>query len=93
MANSVEVLSSGQVVVTEVAEQVIEIRTATTPLTVEVATEGPQGPAAFASLSELDDVNVTGRVDKSVLYYDSATSEWKGDDINTVITLTDGGAF
>jgi hypothetical protein len=44
MANSVEVLSSGQVVVTEVAEQVIEIRTATTPLTVEVATEGPQGP-------------------------------------------------
>jgi hypothetical protein len=45
MANSVEVLSSGQVVVTEVAEQVIEIRTATTPLTVEVATEGPQGPA------------------------------------------------
>jgi hypothetical protein len=45
MANSVELLSSGQVVVTEVAEQVIEIRTAATPLTVEVATEGPQGTA------------------------------------------------
>jgi hypothetical protein len=94
MANSVEVLSSGQVVVTEVAEQVIEIRTATTPLTVEVATEGPQGPSgSLIALGDLTDVQDAARVNGSVLCYDAATDTWRGDDINTTLTLTDGGNF
>lgn len=43
MANSVEVASTGQILVTEVAEQVIEVISPTAPLTVEVQTTGPQG--------------------------------------------------
>lgn len=94
MANSVEVASTGQVVVTEVTEQVIEVIAPTAPLTVEVQTAGPQGPSATAyGLGDLTDVDTTGKVANSVLYYDAASGEWKGNDINTVITLTDGGNF
>ena len=93
MANSVEVASTGQVVVTEVAEQVIEVISPTAPLTVEVQTAGPQGPAPTYGIGELTDVDTSGKVANSVLYYDSATGKWLGNDINTVITLTDGGNF
>lgn len=94
MANSVAVTSTGQVVVTEVAEQVIEVTSPTAPLTVEVQTAGPQGPVAPAyGLGDLTDVITTGKVANSVLYYDSASGKWKGDDINTVTTLTDGGNY
>lgn len=94
MANSVEVISTGQVVITEVAEHAIELTTAAQPLLVEVQTAGPQGPVASPyGLGDLIDVNTTGKVANSVLYYDNASSTWKGDDINTVTTLTDGGNF
>jgi hypothetical protein len=95
MANSVEVLSTGQVIVTEVAEQVIELTTAAQPLLVEVQTAGPQGPPLdeVLNLGDLANVNDTAKVTGSVLYYDAATSTWRGNDINTVITLTDGGNF
>lgn len=45
MANSVEITNTGQVVVTEVAERVVEVISPTAPLTVEVQTAGPQGPS------------------------------------------------
>ena len=94
MANSIEVISTGQVVVTEVAEQTIELTTAARPLLVEVQTAGPQGPAAPAyGLGDLSDVNTAAKVGNSVLYYDSASGVWKGDDINTITTITDGGNF
>jgi len=83
MANSVEVLSSGQVLVTEVAEQVIEIRTATTPLTVEVATQGPQGPAGSVAgglPSGGDPGNVLLKSS-----YDNYQAEWAA--------TVDGGTF
>jgi hypothetical protein len=44
-------------------------------------------------LGDLANVNDTAKVTGSVLYYDAATSTWRGNDINTVITLTDGGNF
>jgi hypothetical protein len=44
MSNSVELTATGQVLVTEVTEQAIEVQAPGTPLTVEVATAGPQGP-------------------------------------------------
>lgn len=105
MANSVEVTSTSQVVVTEVTEQVIEVQAPTAPLTVEVATVGPQGPPGpqgpagtdgadgVTTLAALDDVDVAARVEGSVLYYDTTVSKWKGDDINTKVTLTDGGNY
>lgn len=95
MANSVEVISTGQVIVTEVAEQAIEISTAAQPLLVEVQTAGPQGPpiSEVLNLGDLANVNDTAKLTGSVLYYDASTSSWRGDDINTLLTLTDGGNF
>lgn len=95
MANSVEVASTGQVIVTEVAEQTIEVVSPTAPLTVEVQTAGPQGPplSEVLTLADLVDVDVTGKVASSVLYYDTISGKWLGNDINTVVTLTDGGNF
>lgn len=102
MANSVEVNSTGQVVITEVNQQVVEVQTPTAPLTVEVVATGPQGPPGPAgadgadgvtTLAALTDVDVTAKVNGSVLYYDTSASKWKGDDINTKVTLTDGGNY
>jgi hypothetical protein len=95
MANTVEVISTGQVVVTEVAEQAIDVTTAAQPLLVEVQTAGPQGPPLneVLRLGDLANVSDTAKVSGSVLYYDATSSTWKGDDINTIVTITDGGNF
>lgn len=45
------------------------------------------------SLGELSDVVTTNKAEGSVLYYDSATASFKADDINTKLTLADGGNF
>ena len=90
MDNTAEILSTSQVLVTEVTAQVIEITTPASPAVVEVATVGPQ---AAAYIGQLEDVNTTGRVDGSVLVYDEEESKWVGNNINTVVTLTDGGNF
>ena len=61
---------------------------------IEITTPGPQGPVAPPfNLGDLPNVKVAGAVNKSLLYYDSSSAEWRGDAIHTVITLTDGGAF
>jgi hypothetical protein len=91
MNNAVEVNSTGQVVVSEVEARIIELAVPATPVVVEVTTAGPRGP--IPTLGHIVDVNTVAAVDKSVLYYDDANSEWRGDDINTIVTLTDGGAF
>lgn len=94
MSNRVVLTNTEQVVVTEVAEQAIEVRTPAESLLVEIHTAGPQGSVApLYELSDLRDVNIGGKVAGSVLYYDQASSKWKGDDINTITTLTDGGNF
>ena len=49
MSNTVEIISTGQVLVTEISQQAIELQTAGTPLTVEVVTAGPQGPSGAAA--------------------------------------------
>lgn len=48
MSNTVEIISTGQVLVTEISQQAIELQTPGTPLTVEVVTAGPQGPSGSA---------------------------------------------
>jgi len=45
------------------------------------------------SLGDLNDVTTTDKADGSVLYYDSSTSTFKADDVNTKLTLADGGNF
>jgi hypothetical protein len=46
-----------------------------------------------SSLEGLTDVDVSGKQDNSVLYYNLASNKWKGDDVSTLVSLTDGGNF
>lgn len=55
--------------------------------------EGPTGPPGPSSLSGLDDVDLSGKTNGSVLYYSAAIGKVVADDINTLVTLTDGGNF
>ena len=57
---------------------------------IEVATQGPQGPSFAASTATMVDTN---RVNKSIIYYDSASGSYKADSTWTTSTLTDGGNF
>ena len=57
---------------------------------VTVATQGPQGPSWSTTATSLSD---SGRVNKSVVYYDSAAGEYKADSTWTTSTLVDGGNF
>tara|TARA_R100001163_G_C4949170_1_gene117695 strand:+ start:259 stop:615 length:357 start_codon:yes stop_codon:yes gene_type:complete len=38
-------------------------------------------------------VNDSAKVDKSIVYYDAASGQYKADDTQTTTTLTDGGNF
>ena len=57
---------------------------------VTVSTQGPQGPTFTTSGTTCDD---SGKVDKSVLYYDSVAGVYKASNTWTVSTLVDGGNF
>lgn len=94
MSNTIEVVGSQQVVITEVATNVVEVSVPAAPAVVEVATAGPQGATVVVTgLGELADVNTTAKAQGSVLYYDQGSGKWKGDDVNTLVTITDGGNF
>ena len=100
MANTAAVVSTGQIIITEVAERVVEITTPGTPALVEIAVEGPKGiqgpqgiPGTAVPLGALPDVNLQTAVDNSILVYDATTQTWVGKEINTTVTLTDGGNF
>ena len=58
--------------------------------TVEITTQGPQGPAGSLSGLTLD---VSAKVDGSILYYDSTSGNFKADTTTTKLTLVDGGNF
>jgi hypothetical protein len=62
-----------------------------TPVTtvVTASTVGPQGPSSAPGFS----VDVTGKVNKSVLYYDSAAGKFLADGTWTTDTLVLGGNF
>tara|TARA_R100000664_G_C2759846_1_gene150111 strand:+ start:10824 stop:11051 length:228 start_codon:yes stop_codon:yes gene_type:complete len=53
---------------------------------VTVATKGPQGETGI-------DLVDTNKVNKSIIYYDSAAGTYKADSTWTATTLTDGGNF
>ncbi len=57
---------------------------------ITVATQGAQGPSWSTTATSLSD---SGRVNKSVVYYDSAAGEYKADSTWTTSTLVDGGNF
>ena len=57
---------------------------------VNVATQGPSGPAFTTSGATLDDLN---KVNNSVVYFSSASGTFKADATRTVENLVDGGNF
>ena len=59
--------------------------------TVTATTAGPQGPEGPAGPGF--NLNQTAKVDKSVIYYDSASGEFRADDTWTTDTLVLGGNF
>ena len=61
--------------------------------TIEIEYVGGAGTGGITQLSQASDVDVTGKVDKSLLVYDSSSSKFVANNVNTVITLTDGGNF
>ena len=57
-------------------------------VTVELTTQGPQGPAVAGVNFE-----ISGKVDDAVLYYHAASDTIKADNTTTKLTLVDGGNF
>lgn len=49
--------------------------------------------SGVSELGDLLDVNTNSKVEKSVLYYSSSAGKFLADNIETTITLTDGGNF
>ena len=58
--------------------------------TVELTTTGPQGPS-FASTGTT--MNDSGKVNNSVVYFDSTSGTFKADATRTVENLVEGGNF
>jgi hypothetical protein len=59
--------------------------------TVTATTVGPQGPRGEAGSGFT--LDATAKVDKSVIYYDSSSGEFKADTTWTVETIVLGGNF
>ena len=60
------------------------------PPSLQVQSVNGQVGHVSLGLSDLDDVNSTGLVDKALLVWDAATSRWKVNQ-HTTLTITDGG--
>ena len=58
--------------------------------TVEVTTQGPQGPSFATSGTTL---NNSDKVDGSVVFFDSSSGTFKADTTTTKLTLVNGGNF
>ena len=56
--------------------------------TVSITTTGPQGPASSGFV-----FNGDAKVDDSIVYYDSASGEFKADAATTKLSLVEGGNF
>ena len=82
VANTVTLTEDSAVVVVPVPETTVVVAT----------TLGPQGPPGPQGASGIP-VNIIGTVDKSVVYYDAASSAFRADSIWTTTTLSDGGNF
>lgn len=59
--------------------------------TVTATTAGPQGPSGSGGSGFT--LNQTAKVDKSVIYYDSASGEYRADATWTINTIVLGGNF
>ena len=56
--------------------------------TVSITTTGPQGPTASGFVFD-----GSGKVNDSIVYFDSAAGEFKADNTTTKLSLVEGGNF
>ena len=82
VANSVTLTEDSAVVVVPVPETTVVVATTLGP-------QGPQGPPGASGTP----IDIIGTVDKSVVYYDAASSGFRADSIWTTTSLSDGGNF
>jgi hypothetical protein len=81
--------TNNTVTVTEDGSSTVVQNPVTTTVTATTAgPQGPQGPAGSGF-----SLNDTAKVDQSVIYYDSASGEYKADDTWTIKTIVKGGDF
>lgn len=78
--------TANTVTVTEDGSSTVVQNPVTTVVT--ATTAGPQGPAGAGFT-----LNQTAKVDKSVIYYDSSSGEYRADDTWTIETIVLGGNF
>ena len=81
--------ANNSVTVTENGSSTVVQNPVTT--TVTATTTGPQGPAGPAGSNFT--LNQAAKVDKSIVYYDSSSGEYKADATWTTSTLVLGGNF
>ena len=81
--------TNNTVTVTEDGSSTVAQNPVTT--TVTATTAGPQGPQGPAGSSFT--LNQAAKVDQSVIYYDSASGEYRADDTWTIKTIVKGGDF
>jgi len=60
---------------------------------VEVIARGPQGPPGPPTTGSGLFVDDAAKIDKSIVYYDAASSSYKADAIWTTSTIVDGANF
>ena len=78
--------SANTVTVTEQSATTV-VETPTTSV-VTATTVGPQGPTASGFV-----FNGTGKINDSIVYFDSAAGEFKADNTTTKLSLVEGGNF
>ena len=88
MSNSVNITETKTTV--SVSEQTNTVTVNGGSSVVEVATQGPQGPAFAATGTSLNDSN---KVNNSVVYFSQSDGTFKADATSTVENLVDGGNF
>ena len=60
---------------------------------VEVIARGPQGPPGPPTTGSGLFVDDAAKIDKSIVYYDAASSSYKADAVWTTSTIVDGANF
>lgn len=79
----------GSVVVTSIGAHATTIDSTGHELSLIVSTND----TTARRLGDMLDVDTAGKSGNSVLYFDANDGLWKGDEINTIESLVDGGGF
>ena len=89
-SNSVNITETKNTVTVNEETNSVTVQQGSTSI-VEVVTAGPQGQEG--PVASGFDFDGSAKIDKSVVYYDSTSAQFKADATQTILTLVDGGNF